>query len=161
MAGQAGGFRVWHSLGRAVLALALLSLVVACSPIIRNHGYVPTDDDLALLTVGKDNRDTVAFAVGRPSAAGVLDETGWYYVQSRYRQVGPRAPQEVERQVVAISFDQGGTITNIERFGLQDGRVITLSRRVTETNIKGANFIRQLLKSVGRFKAGDFLKSEG
>lgn len=157
MAGQAGG--IMRSLRRLV-ALPLV-LAVACAPIYRNHGYVPAEDELALLTVGQDTRDSVEVAVGRPSAAGLLNEEGWYYVQSRYRQVGPRAAQEIDRQLVAISFDDKGTVTNIERFGLEDGRVITLSRRVTETNIKGANLIRQILSNFGRFRAGDLLRKEG
>ena len=145
---------------RRLVALPLV-LAVACAPIYRNHGYVPAEDELALLTVGQDTRDSVEVAVGRPSAAGLLNEEGWYYVQSRYRQVGPRAAQEIDRQLVAISFDDKGTVTNIERFGLEDGRVITLSRRVTETNIKGANLIRQILSNFGRFRAGDLLRKEG
>lgn len=157
MAGQANG-RPGRLL-RLVPILAL-SLTMACAPTFRNHGYVPAEDDLALLIVGQDTRDTVEVAVGRPSAAGLLNDDGWYYVQSRYRQMGPRAPQEIERQVVAISFDEGGTVTNIERFGLEDGRVVALSRRVTETNIKGASLIRQLLRNFGRFNAGDFLRRE-
>ena len=159
MAGQAGRFKEW--LGRLAAMSLVLAFAVSCSAIYRNHGYVPAEDELALLTVGKDSRDSVEVAVGRPSAAGLLNDEGWYYVQSRYRQVGPRAPQEIERQLVAISFDEGGTVTNIERFGLEDGRVITLSRRVTDTNIKGANLIRQILGNFGRFRAGDFLPQEG
>jgi outer membrane protein assembly factor BamE (lipoprotein component of BamABCDE complex) len=159
MAGQSGG--IMRSLWRLVALPLLLIAAVGCSPIYRNHGYVPADDELALLTVGKDTRDSVEVAVGRPSAAGLLNDEGWYYVQSRYRQVGPRAAQEIDRQLVAISFDEGGTVTNIERFGLSAGRVITLSRRVTETSIKGASLIRQLLANFGRFRAGDFLRTEG
>jgi outer membrane protein assembly factor BamE (lipoprotein component of BamABCDE complex) len=159
MAGQTGG--IMRSLRRLVALPLLLIVAVSCSPIYRIHGYVPAEDELALLTVGKDTRDSVEVAVGRPSAAGLLNDEGWYYVQSRYRQVGPRAAQEIDRQLVAISFDDKGTVTNIERFGLTDGRVITLSRRVTETNIKGESLIKQLLKNFGRFRAGDFLRKEG
>ncbi len=156
MAGQAKAIKGWR-----VLLPLVLTFAVSCSAIYRNHGYVPAEDELAMLTVGEDTRDTVEVAVGRPSAAGLLNDDGWYYVQSRYRQFGPRAAQEVERQLVAISFDEGGTVTNIERFGLEDGRVVTLSRRVTDTNIKGANLIRQILSNFGRFRAGDFLRQEG
>jgi len=159
MAGQAGRFK--GRLGRLAAMSLVLAFAVSCSAIYRNHGYVPAEDELALLSVGEDTRDSVEVAVGRPSAAGLLNDEGWYYVQSRYRQVGPRAAQEIERQLVAISFDEGGTVTNIERFGLEDGRVITLSRRVTDTNIKGANLIRQILGNFGRFRAGDFLPQEG
>lgn len=135
----------------AGLVLLFLAVVLGgCAPIYRNHGYVPTDIDLALVEVGSDTRDTVAEKVGRPTALGLLNDVGWYYVQSRYRQSGPREPKEVDRQVVAITFDEGGTVTNIERFGLEDGKVITISRRVTGTSIKQPGLISQLLRNFGR-----------
>ena len=34
---------------RQWLALALVASVAACSPVYRNHGYVPTEQDLALV----------------------------------------------------------------------------------------------------------------
>lgn len=153
MAGQAGG----RTARRAGLAMAFVLMMAACTPIVRNHGYAPSDADLSLLTVGVDTRDTVAETVGRPAAQGLLNDEGWFYVQSRFEHVGPRQPREVDRQVVAITFDQNGTVANIERFGLAEGRVVPLSRRVTESNIKGFSFIRQLLSGIGRFNIGDFI----
>ena len=107
----------------AVIGVGLLVLA-ACTPLYRDHGFAPTDAELAVLTVGKDDRETVAKAVGRPSASGLLDDTRWYYVQSRYKQRGPFAPEEIERQVVVITFAESGTVSNIERFGLEDGQVV-------------------------------------
>jgi outer membrane protein assembly factor BamE (lipoprotein component of BamABCDE complex) len=142
---------------RAVVAMLLCAVMLSCTAVYRNHGYAPTETDLALLTVGKDTRDTVQAAVGPPSATGLLTADAWYYVQSRFRLFGPREPEEIERQVVAISFAEDGTITNIERFGLEEGRVVALSRRVTETNIKGVTLIQQLLGNFGRIDAGQVL----
>ena len=115
---------------------------------------------LAQITVGKDTRDTVAEIVGRPSAAGLLNDEGWYYVQSRYRHFGARRPEEIERQVVAISFTPNGTVENVERFGLEQGKVVPLSRRVTESNIKGVSLIGQLLGNIGQFRADQFIPQE-
>ena len=111
------------------------------------------DDQLALIEVGVDTRETVAAKVGRPSTAGLLNDTGWYYVQSRWETVGPREPQEIDRQVVAITFTPEGTVTDVGRFGLSDGQVVALSRRVTQTNVQGAGFIRQLLGNIGGLRA--------
>jgi outer membrane protein assembly factor BamE (lipoprotein component of BamABCDE complex) len=147
------GARGWL---RAALLVAGLA-VAACSPIIRDHGYVPADSELESVVVGRDTRETVAEKVGRPSAAGLLNDEGWYYVQSRYRTIGPRAPEEIDRQVVAISFTPAGTVTNIQRFGLAEGRVVTLSRRVTTSNIREVSLVRQLLGSFGRLRAGDLI----
>ncbi|PCD77640.1 outer membrane protein assembly factor BamE [Pseudothioclava arenosa] len=141
----------------AVIALGATLFAASCTAVYRNHGYVPSEEDLALVEVGKSNRDDVTRAVGRPSSAGLLQGAGWYYVGSRWKHFGARAPEEIEREVVAISFDDKGTVTNVERFGLEDGEVVVLSRRVTETSIKGIGLIRQVLGSFGRVSADQIL----
>ena len=145
-------------LGRIAL-IAVLGLG-ACTPQYRNHGYMPTDTDLATIAVGVDTRASVIAAIGAPTAGGVLDPSGYYYVESRFRHLGPLAPQEIERQVLAISFDAAGVMTNVERFGLQDGRVVTLSRRVTDDNVRDTTFIRQLLGNIGNFDPTALIGSE-
>ncbi|WP_420804617.1 outer membrane protein assembly factor BamE [Thioclava pacifica] len=140
-----------------MVAFGMVMLASACSPLYRNHGYVPIDEDLAQIQVGKSTRDDVATAIGRPSSTGVLEGSGWYYVGSRWKTVTWHAPKEISREVVAISFNDKGVVTNVERFGLEQGQVVTLSRRVTESNVKGISFIRQLLGSIGRVNAGQLL----
>jgi outer membrane protein assembly factor BamE (lipoprotein component of BamABCDE complex) len=153
-------------MGRAGWALRQVALVVvsivliACSPVYRNHGYIPSDTDLEQIVVGTSTREDVALDVGRPSSSGVLAGAAWYYVGSQFKHFGIRAPQEVGRQVVAISFGEDGTVSNIERFGLEDGRVITLSRRVTDSGISSVGFLRQLLGNLGNFNAGQILGPE-
>lgn len=150
-------------IGTALRRVSLIGAVVAataCSPIIRNHGYIPVQGELSLIQVGLDTRESVIAAVGPPTSGGVLDGSGMYYVSSKFRHFGALAPQEIERQVLAISFDGAGIVSNIERFGLEDGRVVTLSRRVTDTGVRDSTFVRQLLGSIGRVNAGDFLGSE-
>ncbi|MEZ5797086.1 MAG: outer membrane protein assembly factor BamE [Paracoccaceae bacterium] len=149
--GLARGMRI-GLIGAACLTVA------ACATVYRNHGYVPDEIDLAAVEVGVDTRDTVAEKIGRPSAEGLLNDDGWFYVQSRFEHQGPRAPKEVDRQVLAVTFNQAGQVDNIGRYGLEDGRVVEISRRVTETNIKGIGFIRQLLANFGRIQAGDLFK---
>jgi len=139
------------------LALVLVALVAACAPVYRNHGYVPSEDELALVEVGKDTRESVGQKIGRPSTSGLLNDVGWFYVQSRYKHFGPREPKEVDRQVLAVTFNEAGTVSNIARYGLEDGRVVEISKRVTETNVKGLSFIQQILGNFGRVQAGDFL----
>lgn len=145
-----------HALRMAMLGLVML--VTACAAVYRNHGYVPAEDELAQVVVGKDTRETVAQKIGRPSAQGLLNDVGWFYVQSRFKHLGPKEPEEIDRQVLAITFTEGGTVENIARYGLEDGRVVEISRRVTETNIKGISFIRQLMGNIGRVSAGELLR---
>lgn len=148
--------------GSRGLRLAMLGLmmviIAACSPIYRNHGYVPNEDELSQIEVGKDTRETLAPLIGRPSAAALLNDEGWYYVQSRWKHSGARPPKEIDRQVVAITFDEEGVVENVERFGLEGGKVVALSRRVTTSNIKGVSFLRQLLGSLGNFRSGEAIE---
>ncbi|MCG6904150.1 MAG: outer membrane protein assembly factor BamE [Rhodobacter sp.] len=141
---------------RLLCALALFS-IAACSNIDRKHGYVPLDEELDQIVVGVDTVDTVAELVGRPTTSGILSDSGWYYVESKFRAYGIRERKEIDRQVVAISFDEAGVVENIERFGLEQGKVIAISRRVTESNIKGITFVRQLFGSIGNFAADQFV----
>ncbi len=140
------------------MSLLLMAGMVACSPVYRNHGYVPAEDELALVEVGVDTRETVGEKIGRPSTSGLLNDDGWFYVQSRYKLVGPREPKEIDRQVLVVTFTEAGIVENIGRYGLEDGRVVEISRRVTETNIKGISLIQQLLGSFGRIRAEEILE---
>ncbi|SEO43934.1 Outer membrane protein assembly factor BamE, lipoprotein component of the BamABCDE complex [Salinihabitans flavidus] len=140
----------------AVFGLCI-ALVTACSPTYRNHGYIPPEEDLAEIDVGVATRDSVAETIGAPTASGLLSESAYYYVRKRVRHFGPTRPQILERQVLAISFDSRGVVQNIERFTLEDGNVIRLSRRVTDNGIQDTNFLRNLLQSLGRFDPANFL----
>lgn len=148
---------ILRPLVRAALAGAVIVALTGCVAQVRKHGYVPSEADLAEIVVGVDTRDTVAETIGTPSSAGLLNDSGYYYVQSMVRTIGPRRPQVVERQLVAISFTDTGVVQNIERFGLEDGRAVVLSRRVTESSVSSQTFIRQLLGNLGNFNAGQLL----
>lgn len=138
--------------------LGVLMLATACTEQFRNHGYVPSDEDLAAITVGVDSRDSVRETIGAPSSGGVLEGGDYYYVRSRVRHYAFREPEVVDRQVVAVSFSDAGTVANIERFDLANGQIIPLSRRVTTTTVTNRSFLRQLLASIGRISTGQFLE---
>lgn len=129
---------------RWAAALVALVLAVACSPIYTYHGFIPNQADLDEIKVGLDTRSTVETIIGKPGASGLLAEGAWYYVRSEFKHDSVRAPEETDRQVVAISFDNKGVVENVERFGLERGQVVVLERRVTDSNLKGISFLRQL-----------------
>lgn len=140
----------------AFLALLCVIGLSACSAQYRSHGYVPSEEDLAQLVVGVDSRATVDDLVGVPSASGLVGEGNYYYVRSKVREYGAFRPEVVERQVLAISFDDTDTIANIERFGLEDGHVVPLTRRVTTSSVVDNNILRQLLGNIGNIDPSQF-----
>lgn len=124
-------------------------MLSACTATYRSSGYVPTETELEQLEVGRSDRAAVEEIVGRPATNGVIRDQTWYFVGSLWETFAYRRPIPVERQVVAISFNDQGTIANIERFALEDGEVIALNRRVTDSNIAGVSLVRQLLGNIG------------
>lgn len=142
---------------RCTLAGLALLLGAACVPVERHHGYVPSDEDLAAVTIGQTTEAELATLLGRPAAQGLLTGSGWFYVGSTFRHYGALKPQETRREVVALSFDSRGTVANVERFGLEDGRVVVLSRRVTDPGVSGMSALRQVLGNIGRISAGQII----
>ncbi|TMM54827.1 outer membrane protein assembly factor BamE [Sulfitobacter sabulilitoris] len=140
-----------RSAARFGLVAAVLLGLGACSPSYRTHGYVPPRDDLDQLALGVDTRASVEDALGPPASGGLLDDSSYYYVRSRVRQFAILEPKVVEREVVAISFDAAGVVQNVESFGLEQGRVVPLARRVTSSGVTDKTFVRQLLGNIGRF----------
>jgi len=137
------------------LAVVCLGALAGCTATYQNHGYVPPDEDLAQLVPGVDTRATVDDVIGAPSASGVLSGD-YYYVRSRVKNFGMYNPEVIERQVLAISFDQQNVIANIERFDLRDGNVVPLSRRVTTSSVQSKGFLRQILGNIGNLNPADF-----
>ena len=138
-------------------AVAVAFLLQACAPMVENHGYVPPASALSQLQLGVDTAESVVAKLGRPTTTGVLGNRGLYYVQSRFTQVAFLAPQEVEREVLVLSFDGNGTLGNIERFGLEEGRVVQLNPARTAEVFADRTFVSQLLGNIGRFDAAGLI----
>ncbi|AZV78087.1 outer membrane protein assembly factor BamE [Parasedimentitalea marina] len=149
----------WLKTGTKIVVLVGAGVALAgCAAQYRNHGYVPTEEELAEVVVGVDTRDSVTETIGAPSSSGVLDESGYYYIATQLRHYGPSQPKPVSRELVAISFDQSGVVSGVERFGLENGNVIPLERRVTSSGIQDKTFLRQLLGSIGNISPGGLVE---
>ena len=146
--------------GKALGAIAVALLLQACSPIYRNHGYAPSEAELSTVAIGADSREEVVAKLGRPTTTGLLGDQSFYYVQSRFRHFAFLAPEEIDREVLALSFTPDGRLGNIERFGLEEGRVVQLNPARTAEVFADRTFITQLLGNIGRFDAGTLFGAE-
>lgn len=136
----------------------LIALSVSgCTAIYRDHGYLPAEGDLEQVVVGVDNRSTVQEVLGSPIGSGVLDDGAIFYLSTKVKHYAFYEPKVVEREMLVVSFDTDDQVENIEKFGLKDGRVITLSRRVTTGPVKGPKFLKQILGNLGNFNPAGLL----
>ncbi len=132
----------------AVVTLSAM-IVAGCEPEVRNHGYVPPDEDLAQIQVGLDTRGSVRRKIGRPGATGVFTDDGWYYVASTVEHLTYHAPEVVSRQVLAITFDERDVVASVQRLDLEDGRQLALEPDVTPTYGRELTILEQAFGNIG------------
>jgi outer membrane protein assembly factor BamE (lipoprotein component of BamABCDE complex) len=149
-----------HAFRGTVLGLVALALS-ACSATYQNHGFIPPEEELSTILPGVDTRDSLALSVGEPSAAGIIRDDAWFYAQYRVRNFAYQAPRVIERDIVAITFDGDGVVQNIERFGLEDGQLVQLSRRVTDSGVGEVTILTQILRNFGRLDVGNIIGGDG
>ena len=146
---------------RGVVVAALLGATLAgCAPMISTHGYAPDDELLAAVAVGQDTRSTVADKIGRPVTASTFDDDGWYYVSSTIEQYLYYAPEVTSRRVVAVRFDQNDVVSDIDTYGIEDGRIIDLATQTTPTHGRELTILEQVLGNLGRITGEDLVEGQ-
>jgi len=127
-----------------------------CAPTTTVHGYVPPAADVARITPGVDTRATVEEALGLPSSTGLLQDSAWFYVQSVFENYTYNPARVVDRTVLVVSFNGNGVVTGIESYGIERGRIVELSARVTETGGKQLGILEQLFGNILNLDAEAF-----
>ena len=140
----------------ALIAAAAALAVAGCEATYTNHGFAPQVAQLEEIEAGKDTRGSVLRKLGRPSARGTFDAESWYYDASRVEHFAFYAPKVIDRKVVAIRFDERGLVSNVGRYGVEDGRIIDLITRRTPTYGREVTVLQQLFGNLGRVSPESF-----
>jgi outer membrane protein assembly factor BamE (lipoprotein component of BamABCDE complex) len=134
----------------AAAALVFSASAAACAPVQTYSGFRPDRNDVAIPEpqVGVDTQDTVRQRFGSPSTTAVFDQTAWYYVSAVQESVAFYTPRITERQVMVVRFD-GQTVSGVEKFGLERGRIVAYNEEETPTRGRELGLLEQLLGNVG------------
>jgi outer membrane protein assembly factor BamE (lipoprotein component of BamABCDE complex) len=146
-------FRLLASCSFGLLAL------VGCAPTVDQRGNLPEPAKLAEIKPGVTTKDAVSQLLGTPSTVSTFNDKTWYYISRRTEQVSFFDPDVLDQQVVAVAFDDGGVVREVEHLGLADSRTVDPSTRVTPSAGRELGIIEQLVGNIGRFGTGD--KSTG
>jgi outer membrane protein assembly factor BamE (lipoprotein component of BamABCDE complex) len=144
---------------RPLPLVVLLPLLAGCSAVVETHGYAPPEERVARIVEGVDTRGSVRRKIGRPGATGAFTEDGWYYVSTTISKKAFFAPEVVDRRIVAVSFDERDRVTAVDRFGLEDGRVVDLETRTTPTFGRQLTILQQVLGNLGNIEG--FIDEDG
>ena len=132
----------------AALALAA-STLGACNPVRDNHGFSAVTEDQKNVEVGVDTKSTVLARLGTPSTQSAFDQTAWYYVSTIQERYAFYMPKTVAREVLVVKFDGDGTVSAVERFGMERGQVVAYNDDRTPTRGRELGIVEQIFGNIG------------
>ncbi|WP_322989112.1 MULTISPECIES: outer membrane protein assembly factor BamE [unclassified Hoeflea] len=136
-------------LGAAIAVISTAAMAGCTTSEVFNQGYVVDQTALDLTPVGS-SREQVLLSLGTPSTTATFDNEVFYYVsQKRTRAAMFLKPQLVEQSVLAVYFDEDGTVKQIANYTLQDGKVFDMISRTTPTGGIDKSFLAQVLSGAG------------
>jgi len=142
----------------ALAAISVLAIVAACAPQMTRHGHLVAESDLRQIQPGM-SREQVKLSLGTPDTTSTGGGGAYYYISSTSKQVAFMKPQTVNRRVVAVYFDQFGTVNRVANYGMKDGRVFDFVKRETPAQGGDSSFIGQIFRGIGRPNEGNLGKS--
>ncbi len=94
--------------------------------------------------------------LGNPSTRGTFEQSTWYYISATREYLAYLRPDTRERRIIAVRFDEDGTVSAVDEFGMEDGRVVAFVDRETPTRGRELTILEQLLGNVGRLPSEQF-----
>lgn len=132
-------------LGAAIAVISTVALGGCTTGEVFHQGYVIDQTALDLTPVGS-SREQVLLSLGTPSTTATFDNEVFYYVsQKRTRPAMFMKQKLVDQTVLAVYFDEGGTVKQIANYTLQDGRVFDMISRTTPTGGVDKSFLAQVM----------------
>lgn len=136
---------------RPLAALAVLAALTAgCTATRDFHGYVP-DQALPIdVKPDVDTRSTVLERLGSPSTTSIFNDNLWVYMASTREMIAFYYPKVVQREIVAIQFDDQDVVSDVLVYDVTAGRTIEYNSRVTPTRGRELGILEQLFGTIGR-----------
>jgi outer membrane protein assembly factor BamE (lipoprotein component of BamABCDE complex) len=135
---------------RSTALALLLAGAAACTPVKTTHGFIADTKESTEVQVGVDTKSTVLARLGSPSTTAAFDQTSWYYISSTQQRYAFYRARTVEREVLVVRFDTNDTVSGVDRYGVDRGRVIAYNEDSTPTRGRELGLIEQIFGNVGR-----------
>jgi outer membrane protein assembly factor BamE (lipoprotein component of BamABCDE complex) len=136
---------------RAGLLLAAALALTGCSEEITIHGHQFHETDVQAIQPGM-SQEQVRTTLGTPATTAVVGNgNAFYYISSKMAQSAFFTPTEKDRQVVAVYFNEGGTVDTVANYGLKDGKVFDfISRTTPAPGGKDEGILKSLFRNLGK-----------
>ena len=132
--------------------LSLILALSACSSdvFIVHNGNMPTEERISQVQKGQ-TKDEVLTILGTPSSIVSLDQNTWIYMSSEMKKVAFFKPEEVNRDILTIRFNEYNQVETINRMNKEQGHEIAISEEETQTAGNKPGFFAKYFGGVGQF----------
>lgn len=144
------------STSKITLALLCTASLAACSSakqdewFVTHNGNMPSEERIARIEEGS-SKDEVAAILGAPSAIIPFNDNTWIYMSSDVKRLAFLKPEEVDRNILKITFNSDDQVSEIARLNKKDGRDIAPSTEKTEVKGQNPGFFRKYFGGVGQY----------
>lgn len=139
---------------RLLAACAILTIGIglsACGPRIYTGGSRVLSEDLERIQPGEISQIQVHRILGTPSSTSLYGQETWFYISRTEETLAFFEPEEIDRQIVAITFGSDGMVEAVREFSKEDGRQVMISEKKTPTAGHEMGVLQQIIGNVGRF----------
>lgn len=138
---------------RSAMLLGIVAALAGCKNARINaaNGYIVDEALVASIQPGVDNRESVARTLGRPTWTAQFDKGEWYYVSRNTTQIAFLTPKVTGESIIIVSFDPQGTVTAIQRDGMDKIVSVKMEGDKTPTKGKDSTLFDDIFGNIGRF----------
>jgi outer membrane protein assembly factor BamE (lipoprotein component of BamABCDE complex) len=139
----------------ALAGAALLSLALtACVETVTKHGHQFQDNELQQVSRGM-SQEQVRSTLGTPTTTATVGAgSAFYYISTTTGQTSFFQPVEKDRKVLAVYFNQLGSVDRVAHYGLKDGKVFDYARQETPTVARDEGLLKSLFRNLGTKQLG-------
>ena len=138
---------------KSLMGVLLASAVAfsACAPVVNTRGNLVDNERLGNLTPGISQKADVQAVLGTPTTTSPFDDNTWYYIGEITENIAFYEHDVTERRVLAIRFDENGTLRDIGEADETDAQDIETVDAKTPTAGKEVNAFQQIIGNLGKF----------
>src|ERR1700755_840872 len=114
-----------------ILLIGTAALLIACTPVISQRGYMEDKEVTAGIKSGSDTKTSVQEKLGYASTTATFGGDAWYYISQTEKQIAFFTPTVQQRSIFAVYFDKSGKVANMQHYALTQGHLIDLETRTT------------------------------
>ncbi|MEQ9609710.1 MAG: outer membrane protein assembly factor BamE, partial [Kiloniellaceae bacterium] len=97
------------------------------------------------------SRQDIVDLLGSPSTVSTFQDRKWYYIGQKTEEIAFMKPSVIDRQVLVVTFDEGGLVEGTQIYGMDDAVDIEPVDRETPTEGRDLTLLQQLFGNIGQF----------